>query len=81
MNMNVTEENYMKIATKKFKGLRKAFLNVYKYMSMCNEIVYKTFCLQVATGKYDGMTVYEAVAAYKAWDDKTANLLENKEFA
>ena len=81
MNMNVTKENYMKIATKKFKGLRKAFLNVYKYMSMCNEVAYNTFCLQVATGKYDDMTVDEAVAAYKALDDKVTNLLENKEFA
>ena len=79
MNMNVTKENYMKIATKKFKGLRKAFLNVYKYMSMCNEVAYKTFCLQVATGKYDDMTVDEAVAVYKAWDDKMTNLLDNKE--
>ena len=76
MNMNVTKENYMKIATKKFKGLRKAFLNVYKYMSMCNEIAYKTFCLQVTTGKYDGMAVNDAVAAYKAWDEKMTEIAE-----
>ena len=77
MNMNITEDNYMKIATKKFKGLRKAFLNVYKYMSMSNEITYKTFCLQVATGKYDGMTVDAAVNAYKEWDDKMTKIANN----
>lgn len=77
--MNVTKDNYMKIATKKFKGLRKAFLNVYKYMGMCEQIQYNTFCLQVAIGKYDGMSVDEAVAAYKAWDDKMTNLIDNKE--
>lgn len=76
MNMNITEDNYMKIATKKFKGLRKAFLNVYKYMSMCNEITYKTFCLRVALGKYDGMTVDAAVNAYKEWDEKMTKIAE-----
>lgn len=81
MNMNVTENNYMKIATKKFKGLRKAFLNVYNYMGLVQTVQYNTFCLQVATGKYDGMTVEEAVAAYKAWDNKTNNLIDNKEIA
>lgn len=70
MNMNVTENNYMKIATKKFKGLRKAFLNVYKYMGLVQSVQYKTLCLQVALGKYDGMTVEEVVAAYKIWDDR-----------
>lgn len=74
MNMNVTEDNYMKIATKKFKGLRKAFLNVYNYMGLVQTVQYKTFCLQVALGKYDDMTVDEAVAAYKAWDDKTMEI-------
>ena len=77
MNMNVTKENYMKIATKKFKGLRKAFLNVYKYMGMIQQLQYRTFCLQVATGKYDGMTVDAAVNAYKEWDDKM-DIIANK---
>ena len=77
MNMNITEDNYMKIATKKFKGLRKAFLNIYKYMGMCEQIQYKTFCLRIALGKYDGMTVDEAVATYKVWDEKMTKIAEN----
>lgn len=77
MNMNITEDNYMKIATKKFKGLHKAFLNVYKYMGMIQQLQYKTFCLQVATGKYDGMSVDAAVNAYKEWDDKMTKIAEN----
>lgn len=77
MNMNVTEDNYMKIATKKFKGLRKAFLNVYKYMGLVQSVQYKTFCLRIALGNYDGMTVDEAVAAYKEWDDKMTEIADN----
>lgn len=76
MNMNITEYNYMKIATKKFKGLRKAFLNVYKYMGMIQQLQYKTFCLQVATGKYDGITVDAAVNAYKEWDENMTKIAE-----
>ena len=77
MNMNVTEDNYMKIATKKFKGLRKAFLHVYNYMGLVQSVQYNTFCLRVALGKYDGMTVDEAVAAYKEWDDKMTEIADN----
>lgn len=76
MNMNVTEDNYMKIAAKKFKGLRKAFLNVYKYMGLVQSVQYKTFCLRIALGKYDGMTVDEAVNAYKEWDEKMTKIAE-----
>lgn len=77
MNMNVTKDNYMKIATKKFKGLRKAFLHVYNYMGPVQSVQYNTFCLRVALGKYDGMTVDEAVAAYKEWDDKMTEIADN----